>query len=121
MVLAEELDRNKFYKFNSNGFKLGKYVEVRIHPIEVNPELDPPPPPRNQSTYVFSINNTNEYFGLVPEQALGNVVIDEEPGAIGGRRGRNHRTRRKRKQLRQLRHLKRFRKSHTKNNKNNKK
>ena len=65
MVLADDLDRNKFYKYATNGVKLGKYVEVRTHLIEVNPDLAPPPPPRYQSTYVFSKNITNNLAGLV--------------------------------------------------------
>ena len=102
MVTAENLDKTKSYKFSTNGVKLGKYLHAITHVKEVDPNIQPPPPPQYNDTYVFEGNS-------VPSFNL-EFVIEDLPA---GGRGRYRTTRRKQ--------LRRFRKSHKKIIKNNKK
>ena len=99
MVSAEDLLTDKSYKF-TNGVKLGKYLRVDTHIKEVNPLIQPPPPPQYNDTYVFEKN-------FVPSFNLKLVI--EDPTPTTGGRGRYRITRRKQ--------LRRLRKSHKKNNK----
>jgi hypothetical protein len=108
MVLADDLRTDKSYKFSTNGFKLGKYLRVNTHITEVDPQIQPPPPPQYNDTYVFQ-DGLEEKF--VPSFNLRLVI--EDPTPTTGGRGRYRTTRRKQ--------LRRLRKSHKKIIKNNKK
>ncbi len=114
MVGADDLDTTKYYKYSTNGYKLGKFIGVFDSHLNGNSQHDQAESiPRIQTSYKFK-NDNSDTFNLVPSQNLEFIIEDPDPapagsaGAGGRGRGRYRTTRRKK--------LKRARKSH-KNNK----